>query len=1181
MLWTAACADPDADGADEVELEGQAQAVCAGLRLTSSASGAVAAGSNVTLTATSTCGAGESAEYQFTARRDGSSTTTTIRAFGSGNTATWNTTGLTSGTWQVTASVRAVGTTYALRTVINVSIGRVCLSPTITPSPAASAAPGTTVTVTAASTCASGGTAEYRFLLRAPGSQVFSQARTWGAATYSWNTTGLALGTYSWKVESRSTGNLTADAVAQSFYNLALSCSGSLTASATPANAAIGVPVTVSGSAACNGSSVTPQLRFSYRASTVATYTVFRDWATGSATWNTAELAPGVYTLRVESRAPGGTTAQATKTLTYNLGGACSATTLAVSPTSPRDIGTVLTLTGAATCSAGVTPQYRFLVRAPGSSTDAELRTWGTATYSWATARALPGTYQLKVEARAIASGTAVAAVKTFQLGKLCTSLTASLSPASTRPSGAPLSVSATATCYFSGTAEYRFSARPTGTTTWNVFRDWASANTAVHNTTGEAVGGYELQVEARGVGTTEAQSSRALSYTITTACNDGYRNGSETDLDCGGSCGQCSVGQLCRVDVDCNSQACMGGMCQFSFCPPVMVPPDAVPAPGSVLFNQLLPAGAYTFAYMCLQGFRLRTPDGQLLPDNSTYSMVGECSHGSWWPQERASCVPDVPDVEPPPEPVASWENTGDLNMAPSAPFSFLQRDGKVLVVSRGLRLTQIYDLALGTWSYGPELAHAPGVAVQLDDGRILAIGGAVDTPDGETEILVPGASQWASLAKAPTPLGDPSAVLLRSGHVLVSGGRTPFGQTTSLVFVPNDNRWITTDPMNEARAWHSLVALNDGRALAVAGAAWYAGPFDSAEVFDELTGHWTSIAPLRATSLYTSAVRMADGRVLVFGGEDGPGRTNADIFDPSNDSWTAAESLAEARAGAASVLLPDGRVLAAGGMSDQNGSSYVASAEVFDPHTGHWTSAGDLHVARGFASALVVGGRVLVAGGSNEEGDRPLSELYGPLACPANAEWECGMRFWGAEPTVLLHSDGRAPWDAGWRDSAESSDFHPFPSIIDGALQCWVDPDINIGTTPSFCFNVEGVTAFGVGPGEYSLHGGCHADEWAVVRYTVPEAGTYRANIEVKPGDVGTVAVHVLVDGASKSNAIVSSSSWFYPLAPSVLNAGATIEVAVGTADGCGSDSTPIRLAVMRDDTQVVAATKPPQTK
>jgi hypothetical protein len=51
------------------------------------------------------------------------------------------------------------------------------------------------------------------------------------------------------------------------------------------------------------------------------------------------------------------------------------------------------------------------------------------------------------------------------------------------------------------------------------------------------------------------------------TVCNDGIKNGNETDVDCGGSCPGCANGQMCGGGSDCLSGVCAGGTCQAPSC--------------------------------------------------------------------------------------------------------------------------------------------------------------------------------------------------------------------------------------------------------------------------------------------------------------------------------------------------------------------------------------------------------------------------------------------------------------------------------------------------------------------------------------------------------------------------------------------------------------------------------------
>jgi hypothetical protein len=56
--------------------------------------------------------------------------------------------------------------------------------------------------------------------------------------------------------------------------------------------------------------------------------------------------------------------------------------------------------------------------------------------------------------------------------------------------------------------------------------------------------------------------------------CSDSIRNGSETDVDCGGTCPRCANGKVCGNRNDCATAFCAGGACQD--CEAANCPDDA-----------------------------------------------------------------------------------------------------------------------------------------------------------------------------------------------------------------------------------------------------------------------------------------------------------------------------------------------------------------------------------------------------------------------------------------------------------------------------------------------------------------------------------------------------------------------------------------------------------------------------
>ena len=97
------------------------------------------------------------------------------------------------------------------------------------------------------------------------------------------------------------------------------------------------------------------------------------------------------------------------------------------------------------------------------------------------------------------------------------------------------------------------------------------------------------------------------------------------------------------------------------------------------------------------------------------------------------------------------------------------------------------------------------------------------------------------------------------------------------------------------------------------------------------------------------------------------------------SSGTWTLTGSLHAARDEHTTTLLRSGQVLVAGG---QNGTIFIAGAELYNPSTGAWTTTGSLHTPRiEHTATLLPNGQVLVAGGLDSNFNYLASaELYAP---------------------------------------------------------------------------------------------------------------------------------------------------------------------------------------------------------
>jgi hypothetical protein len=277
---------------------------------------------------------------------------------------------------------------------------------------------------------------------------------------------------------------------------------------------------------------------------------------------------------------------------------------------------------------------------------------------------------------------------------------------------------------------------------------------------------------------------------------------------------------------------------------------------------------------------------------------------------------------------------------------------DGRVLVMG-GLNSLQefvsqesaeIFDPATGQFSPTGDLleprAFAPSVS--LADGRVLIIGGWVagNLPLLATsEVYDPTTGKFTrTRGSMSEPRSQHAAVALSDGRVVVAGGGD--GQKMSQIieiFDPATGKFATKGRIVTPRANPRLVRLPGDKALVIGGGApssdgeWRG--LDSIELYDPATGRSAVIGRLSVPRYLPAVAALADGRILVAGGDDFKGtfHRTADLIDVAQGTVTPTAPMAEARSQAGVVSLRDGRVLVVGGVGA--GEKMLGTVEVYNP--------------------------------------------------------------------------------------------------------------------------------------------------------------------------------------------------------------------------------------------------------
>jgi hypothetical protein len=229
---------------------------------------------------------------------------------------------------------------------------------------------------------------------------------------------------------------------------------------------------------------------------------------------------------------------------------------------------------------------------------------------------------------------------------------------------------------------------------------------------------------------------------------------------------------------------------------------------------------------------------------------------------------------------------------------------------------------------------------------------------------------------------------------RTLVSAGvlATAFVVSTAVPVLAGE--WNITGGLITARAGHTATLLPNGQVLVAGGIdGSSSNRLTRAELYDPATGMWFVTGSLATGRQSHSATLLPNGEVLVAGGIQSVSiqgvitwTATAELYNPLTGQWTTTGSMATPRSAQGATLLANGFVLVAGGL---NGSGTLASAESYDPSRGAWSATGSMNFARSAQATLLEDGRVLMAGGSGN-----TAELF------ANGHWTLTSKMQYSHP-------------------------------------------------------------------------------------------------------------------------------------------------------------------------------------
>lgn len=341
--------------------------------------------------------------------------------------------------------------------------------------------------------------------------------------------------------------------------------------------------------------------------------------------------------------------------------------------------------------------------------------------------------------------------------------------------------------------------------------------------------------------------------------------------------------------------------------------------------------------------------------------------------------------------------------NLMPINPVhAALLHNGKVLIVSGSGNLptntnlqAAIFDPTTGTittqqvaWDM-----FCNGMVV-LADGRAFVDGGTqqYDPFHGQLQSAVydPATGQFANVQNMAHGRWYPTVTSLSDGTIMTFSGLDENGNTNSTVEIYTvGSGWST--PFGSP----FTPPLYPRMTLLPSGKVFYSGSTTSSRYFDPVAHTWSGVVAntnFSGTRTYGTSVLLPltpannyKPVVMIMGGGN-PATNTTELIDLSaaTPKWVYGPNMSQSRIEMNATILPNGKVIALGGsLNDEDTTTASLNADLYDPATNMFSSAGQNAFARLYHSnsLLLPDATVLFIGGNPARGTYEQHiEIYSP---------------------------------------------------------------------------------------------------------------------------------------------------------------------------------------------------------